>query len=245
MKTVAIIQARMSSTRLPGKVLLPLGDETVLGQVVRRVKLCRRVDEVIVATTDAPDDGAIVRECGQIGVGWYRGSLTDVLGRYHGAARAAGAEVVARVTSDCPLFDPTVLDSMMERFCGLRQNGAGVDYLSNTLKRRYPRGLDAEVFTFAALDKAQAEARADFEREHVTPYFYRHPELFRLSSYEGAEDHAGERWTLDTPEDYQMLQAVYRELGGGIFSTAAVLNFLKRHPEVGRLNAHIEQKKAC
>jgi spore coat polysaccharide biosynthesis protein SpsF len=245
MKTAAIIQARMSSTRLPGKVLLPLGNNTVLGQVIQRVKSCRRLDEVIIATTDAPEDDAIVRECERLQTAWFRGSLTDVLARYHAAARARAVEVVVRITSDCPLLDNILLDTMVEKFRAASQNAPGLDYLSNTLRRTYPRGLDAEIFTFAALKKSHEQAAADFEREHVTPYIYRHPELFRLFSYEAAEDHSDHRWTLDTPEDYQLLQAVYQEFGRteGLFSTAAVLNFLRKYPELAKLNAHVEQKK--
>jgi spore coat polysaccharide biosynthesis protein SpsF len=247
MKTAAIIQARMSSTRLPGKVLLPLGDKTVLGQVIQRVKSCRRLDQVIIATTEAEEDDAIVRECERLDTAWFRGSLTDVLGRYHGAASAHAVDVVVRITSDCPLFDPILLDKMLEKFHALHQSGPRVDYLSNTLRRLYPRGLDAEIFTFAALRQSHEQAAADFEREHVTLYIYRHPELFRLFSFAAAEDHSDQRWTLDTPEDYQLLQAIFQELGraDGVFSTEDVLDYLKKNPRVAKLNAHIEQKQAC
>jgi spore coat polysaccharide biosynthesis protein SpsF len=243
MRTVVIIQARMSSTRLPGKVLLPLGDKTVLGQVIHRVKRCPRLDEIVIATTDAPEDGAIVAEAERNQTAWFRGSLEDVLARYYGAAKASRAEVVVRVTSDCPLFDPELLGQMLDVFRALPQTAREMSYLSNTLKRTYPRGLDAEIFSFAALERAHRQAAKPYEREHVTPYIYEHPELFRLHSHQGPADHSSHRWTLDTPEDYQLLTSIYQALGGnGQFGTGEVLAFLGGHPELACLNAGVRQK---
>jgi spore coat polysaccharide biosynthesis protein SpsF len=242
MKKVAIIQARMSSTRLPGKVLLPLGDRTVLGQVIRRVKACPKVDQIVIATTPSADDDQIVAEASRNQTECFRGSLTDVLARYHGAALCVKAGTVIRVTSDCPLFDPVVLSEMLDEF---ERDAGQVDYLSNTLARTYPRGLDAEIFTFAALDEAFRSATLPWDREHVTPYIYGHPEQFRLKNHAGPADHSAHRWTLDTPEDYQLIQAVYRNLDkcGDLFSTAQVLDLLAQNPALARINAHIEQKK--
>ena len=242
MKKVAIIQARMSSTRLPGKVMLPLGNRTVLGQVIRRVRACARVDEVVIATSTSPDDDLIASEAVRNRMGCFRGSLADVLGRYHGAASIVGAEVVIRITSDCPLFDPAVLGDMIDAF---EHRSGNIDYLSNTLHRSYPRGLDAEIFTFAALDEAFRLATLPWEREHVTPYIYRHLEKFRRQNHSGLIDHSAHRWTLDTPEDYQLIQAIYKELDrdGALFSTETVLKLLKQRPDLVTINAHIEQKK--
>ncbi len=237
MKTIAIIQARMGSTRLPGKVLKPLAGDTVLGHVVRRVRAAQRLDGVCVATTEAVAEGPIVAECARLGVGCFRGSEPDVLARYFGAAQARGAEIIVRVTSDCPFFDGALLDEMLARFHAT----PGLDYLSNVQERRFPRGLDAEVFTFAALARAHREATQPHEREHVTPYFYQHPERFRLHSFVGTEDWSAHRWTLDTPVDWQFVEAVYAALGAN-FTTADVLNLLKARPELARLNAHVEQK---
>jgi spore coat polysaccharide biosynthesis protein SpsF len=193
-------------------------------------------------------------------VSCWRGSEQDVLDRYFGAAQATGAEVIVRVTSDCPLFDGALLDDMLavfQRAGGLQPPsgatnhaterrleaaGTGLDYLSNVQARRFPRGLDAEIFTFAALTRAHLEASRPHEREHVTPYFYQHPELFRLHSFEGREDWSAHRWTLDTPEDWQFVEAVYAALGAA-FTTADVLKLLKAQPELARLNAHVEQKR--
>lgn len=232
--TAVIIQARMSSTRLPGKVMKPLGSRPVLEQVVRRVQQAR-IDEVVIATSTGSEDDILADWCERQSVTCYRGSLHDVLGRYHGAAVMVRAETVIRVTSDCPLYDPTLLNAMLEQF-------HGCDYLSNVVERRFPRGLDTEIFTFAALDKAFREAAEPAEREHVTPYIHRHPDRFRLKHYQTTtEDHSDHRWTLDTPEDYAMLQAVYQALGEAC-TTAEVLDYLRQHPDIRALNAHIEQK---
>ncbi len=238
MKTIAIIQARIGSTRLPGKVLKSLAGDTVLGHVVRRVHEAKRLDGLCIATTDSPADEPIVSESARLGVSCWRGSEQDVLDRYFGAARASGAEVIVRVTSDCPLFDGALLDEMLAAFHAT----PGFDYLSNVQARRFPRGLDAEIFTFTALTRAHREATRQHEREHVTPYFYQHPEVFRLYSFVGKEDWSAHRWTLDTPEDWQFVEAVYAALGAR-FTTVDVLNLLKARPELAKLNAHVEQKK--
>lgn len=242
-KIVAIVQARMSSTRLPGKVLLDLDGQTVLKRGLMRARMARRLSEVMVATTVSPADDPIERECRRHGFRCFRGSEEDVLSRYCLAAEAAGATDVVRITSDCPLFDPALLDAMIERYLSAAE-GAPIDYLSNTLKRTYPRGLDAEIFRFAGLKRAFEEARKPFEREHVTPYFYQHPELFRLVSYEGAEDNSRFRWTLDTPEDWELIKELHHLVKfRPDFTTAELLGLMREHPELAEMNAHVEQKK--
>jgi spore coat polysaccharide biosynthesis protein SpsF len=245
MRTVAIIQARMGATRLPGKVLKQLAGKSVLEQVIGRVRQAGRLQGVMVATTTAPQDEAVVAECRRLGVPVFQGSEQDVLSRYHGAATAVGAEAVVRITADCPLFDGAMLDRMLEIFLAANQPAVTVDYLSNVQHRTFPRGLDAELFTFAGLDRIFREAVKPYEREHVTPYFYQHPELFRLRSFVGEPDHSAYRWTLDTPEDWSMIQAVYAALGmrGEMFGTEDILGLLRERPEIARLNAHVEQKK--
>lgn len=245
MNTVAIIQARMGSTRLPGKIMKMLGDKSVLGHVISRARACQKVNQVAIATTTKDVDGTVAAEASAHGVLMFRGSEDDVLDRYYHAALATKADVVIRITSDSPLFDPVILCAMLAQFHKFRSRGAKVDYLSNTMERTYPLGLGAEIFTMAALSKAFVEASKDYEREHVTPYFYLHPELFSLHSFTSPVDLSRYRWTLDTPEDFQMIQAIYRGLyrPGNIFSTEQVLDFLATHPEIVKLNAHIEQKK--
>ncbi|MDH3348768.1 MAG: glycosyltransferase family protein [Desulfobulbaceae bacterium] len=245
MKVVAIIQARMGSTRLPGKVMKLLAGKTVLAHVIERVLACPLLDQVVVATTELEQDDAIVTEAVRCGAAFFRGSETDVLARYYGAARAAEAEIVVRVTSDCPLFDPQVLTAMLKQFLAADAEGGAVDYLSNSLEKSFPRGLDAEVFTFVALEKAFRKATKDYEHEHVTPYLYQHPEEFVLSCYNNKRDLSRYRWTLDTPDDFLLISEIYRRLGGGggIFSTESVLQLFEQQPELFEINAHVQQKQ--
>ncbi len=245
MKTVAIIQARMGSTRLPGKVLKDLCGQSVLAHVVNRVGASALVDEIVVATTDDPIDDAIVRAASDLGVAVFRGSESDVLARYFGAAQQHQADVVIRVTSDCPLFDSSVLEKMLSVFFKSQNQSISLDYLSNTLARAYPRGLDAEIFTFEALQQAYKNAHASYEREHVTPYLYQHPELFHLQNFGCDQDHSAHRWTLDTEEDWMLISKIYGHLysDGQIFSTEQVLGLLGQYPEFVLLNADVKQKK--
>lgn len=245
MKVVAVIQARMGSTRLPGKVMMKLCGKSVLEHVIMRVRACPRVDEVVVATTTNPRDNVIVEEAGRCGVETCRGSEQNVLSRYYEAAKRFKANVIVRVTSDCPLFDPDLLGLMIHRFIGLLEKGKDVDYLSNTLTRTYPRGLDAELFTMAALEKAHSEASRDIELEHVTPYIWKNPGMFQISEYKGEENLSNHRWTLDTPEDLELISNIYNALcfKGEIFSTERVLELLREHPELSSINVRIEQKK--
>jgi spore coat polysaccharide biosynthesis protein SpsF len=232
----------MGSSRLPGKVMRILAGRSVLAHVVERVRRCPLVDEVVVATTTSPADEVIVAEAQQLGVRCCRGSEQDVLARYYAAAREALAHVVVRVTSDCPLFDPQLLEHMLRQFRDAAWAGEPLDYLSNTLERSYPRGLDAEIFTFAALERAHREARRPAEREHVTPYLYRHPERFHVRSVRGERDLSHHRWTLDTPEDWAFVSAVFERLGEQRLGMDAVLEILERRPELAALNAHVKQK---
>jgi len=239
MKIVAIIQARLGSTRLPGKVLMDLGGRTVLARVVGRVRQATLVDEIVVATTDFPPDETIVRECHQLKVSSFRGSENDVLDRYYRAARGSGAGTVVRITSDCPVIDPQLVDETVQLF--LRECA---DYACNVLPRTYPRGLDTEVFSMDALERAWCDAGESCEREHVTPYFYEHPELFRLASLRGPNDYSQYRWTLDTAEDLELLRTIYARFDNADdFSWSEVIQLMKREPELAELNSRVVQKK--
>ena len=244
MKTVAIIQARMGSTRLPGKVLRSLCGKTILAHVVDRVRASMAVDEIVVATTDRPADDALAALVPTLGVTLFRGSEDDVLSRYYFAALAAKADTVIRITSDCPLFDGGVLRVMLKDFASRRAHGLALDYLSNTLTRSYPRGLDAEIFDFTTLERTQREAAQAFEREHVTPYIYGHPELFALANHTGVPDLSQHRWTLDTDEDWRLIEAIYTALyrADRLFGTNDILALFDRQPNLFALNAHIVQK---
>jgi spore coat polysaccharide biosynthesis protein SpsF len=238
MKTVAIIQARMGSTRLPGKVLKNLDGETVLARVVNRVRGARLIDELLIATTDRPADDAIVAECRKCSVPVSRGDQDDVLDRYFRAAQLTKAEIVVRITSDCPLIDPEITDKTIAAFLEARP-----DYASNTLVRTYPRGLDTEVMSVNALARAWQEARKPYEREHVTPYIYEHPAEFRILSVTGDADYRAHRWTVDTPEDLEFVRAIYaRFKGNATFSWRDVLGLLDREPELRGINQHVKQK---
>jgi spore coat polysaccharide biosynthesis protein SpsF len=237
MKVVTIIQARMGSTRLPGKVLKDLGGRTVLERVVRRAQKCRLADEVVVATSVEPANDAIAEECTRLRVRVLRGSEDDLLDRYFRAAEVTQADVVVRITSDCPLVDPGVSDESIRAFLETCP-----DYASNVLERTYPRGLDTEVFSLCALDRAFREAKDPFQREHVTPFFYQHPERFKLVSVKGERDFSNHRWTLDTPEDLEFLQAVYARLGDRDFTWRDVLSLVESEPRMAEINKGVVQK---
>lgn len=245
MRIVAIIQARMGSSRLPGKVMLDLCGKTVLQHVIERVRTCALIDSTVVATTEHARDDIIVSLSRQLGAGVFRGSEDDVLGRYFLAACQARADIVVRVTSDCPLIDPDLLTAMIGRFVKERNGGVLIDYMSNGMKRTFPRGLDAEVFTFDALKTMALKASKKYEREHVTPYLYQHPHQFQLRDYLNDVDLSSHRWTLDTEEDWQLISRIYANLyrPEETFTTAQVLELLTEKPELSLLNAHIEQKK--
>ena len=238
MRRVAIIQARMGSTRLPGKVLADIGGRTMLGRVVARARRASTLDEVVVATSTLPEDEAVAREAARLGAPVFRGSEQDVLDRYHEAAREFRADVVVRITSDCPLIEPEVVDRVGAEFAR-----AAADYASNNMPQTYPRGLDVEVVTADALARAWREAREPYQRVHVTPYIYQHPELFRLLPVVAGRDYSGHRWTVDTPEDLAFVRAVYERLGDSdLVSWRDVLALLEREPELAGLNRHVRQK---
>jgi len=238
LKVVAIVQARMGSTRLVGKVLLDLCGKSVLARVVERLKRAKTIHEVLVATTNSPRDDVIVEESGRLSVSVFRGQEDDVLDRYYRAAKEARAAFVVRVTSDCPLIDPQVSDRTVLEFLAGQP-----DYASNVLERTYPRGLDTEVFTVSALERAWREADQAYQRAHVTAYLYEHPEKFRLMSVTGEKDYSHHRWTIDTPQDLQLVRAVYERLGSdGHFLWRDVLDLLDRDPKLVELNSFVMQK---
>jgi len=229
----------MGSTRLPGKVLQDIAGATMLSRVVSRARRAATLDSVVIATSTLPADQQIVPSCEALGIPCFRGSEDDVLDRYYGAATAHAADVVVRITSDCPLIEPAVIDMVVAAF--LRERP---DYASNVHERSFPRGLDVEAMSMAALEIAHREARAEYQRAHVTPYLYQNPERFRLISVRGDADYSAYRWTVDTPEDLALVRAIYQRLGAdGAFGWQAVLSLLQHEPELAAINAHIEQKE--
>lgn len=205
---LGILQARMSSTRLPGKVMAPVLGEPMIGRQVERLRRAERLDALAVATSDRPDDDPLAAYCESLGLPVYRGSLSDVLDRFHHAALAFGpASTIVRMTADCPLTDWTLVDRVIET------QVSGFDYASNTPPQRsFPHGLDVEAMRAEALAEAWREAADPYEREHVTPFLYRQPGRYRLG-WVVSDDPAPElRWTVDTPQDLEFVRYVYETL---------------------------------
>ncbi len=242
MKVVATVEARMRSSRLPGKVLLELAGKPALERLVERLRRARRVDQVVIATTDNPADAPIAELAERLGVGCFRGSEDDVLDRVLSAARAYAADVIVETTGDCPLLDPEVVDRVIEAY-----QAGGADYVSNVLERTYPRGLDVQVFATAVLAEVAALTDDPADREHVSLYIYQHPEKFRLKNVASGlpERYHSLRLTLDTPEDLSLLRAVYEELSPSRpdFRLEDVLRLFDRRPELAALNSAVRQKQ--
>ena len=239
MRTVCIIQARMSSTRLPGKVLLPLAGREVLAHVLARLACCQTLDEVVLATSSDASDDVLAQWCNTRGVSVFRGSLQDVLDRYYQCAVESRADAVVRITADCPALDPTIVDEVVRSFQAGRYD---LFYLGG----EFPDGLDCAVFSFAALERAWREAALPSEREHVGPYVVKHPEWFRVGSLEKFKGLAHHRWTLDEPRDLVFLQSVFERLqrpDGQPFLTQDVLDLVEREPELLQTNEGIVRNK--
>lgn len=234
MKTVAIIQARMGSSRLPGKVLMPLADKPALWHVVDRLRQAKEIDQVVIATTDSVKDDAIEAFCNGHKIPCYRGSEQDVLDRYYQAARQFNARTVVRITADCPAIDPQIVDEVVR---GYRSGG----YALFGLDGEFPDGLDCVAFSFTALEMAWREARLPSEREHVCPYIINHPERFRVAGYKRFTGLAHHRWTLDEPEDYAFLSEIFKRLyrPGKHFGHEAVLELLENEPALLEINSQI------
>lgn len=236
----AVIQARMRSTRLPGKVLLPLAGTPVLCHVVERTRHARNIDKIIVATSTEPSDDAIVQVCEERGYSFFRGSHDDVLERYFGAAGAYHVDTVVRLTCDNPLIDPDIVDEVIDAF-----QKEKCDYMSNVLpgERTYPRGLDVEIFSFEALRKAQESAREAYEREHVTPYIHENKtgefHIGKMVEAKALYARPQYRFALDYPEDYELISGLYERFyaPGNIVSVQDVIAFLDQHPELAAINA--------
>ena len=223
--------------RLPGKVLADIAGRPMLWHVANRVGRAKLLDEVIVATSDNALDDSIAALCEQEGVPCFRGSENDVLDRYYLAAMWIHADTIVRITADCPLIDPGVLNKVVAVYLD-----SGCDYASNTIDRTYPDGLDTEIFSFEALEKAWREARLMSEREHVTPYIWKNPKLFRLRQVTQETDLSGLRWTVDEPEDLEFLRKIYEYLyqPGQVFLMEDIVKLLERHPELLEINRAFE-----
>lgn len=239
-RIVAIIQARMASTRLPGKALLDLGGKPILQHVVERVRMSKQVAEVVVATTDHHPDDAIASLCQGLEVSCYRGEEDDVLKRFLGAVEQTRADVVVRITADCPLIDPDVVDRVIRAY-----ETTGVEYASNGIHRSWPRGFDVEVFRAETLRRADKLATRPYEREHVTAAIYMAPTVFRCTNVEAPhEAYAPDfRVCIDTKEDLEVVRRILSSTKDPASLRAAdVVAFLRENPRVLALNRNVRQK---
>jgi spore coat polysaccharide biosynthesis protein SpsF len=215
-----------------------LSGEPMLARVVKRVSRAATLNKVVIATSTEPGDQVIADFCDAHSVAVFRGSELDVLDRYYQAARAHAADVIVRITSDCPLIEPRVLDRVVSEFQNSRP-----DYASNTLVRTYPRGLDVEVVSITGLERAWHEACKPYQRVHVMPYFYENPTLFRCLNVSSEQNYGEYRWTVDTPEDLAFVRSVYEQFENrDYFSWRDVIAMLEKHPELVALNRDVQQK---
>ena len=225
-KIVATIEARMTSTRLPGKVLKPILGKPVLELLIERLQLVKNIDEIIVATTINDTDDPIIDLCDQINVKYFRGSEEDVLKRVLDAAKSASADLITEITGDCPLIDPFIVDKCIEVFLE-----GDYDYVSNTIERSYPDGLDVQVFPVSVLEEVNSLTKDPVDHEHVSLYIYEHPERYRLKNIKANDEMFWPELgiTLDTPEDYKLITRIFEELYpiNSHFSATDVVNLLE------------------
>jgi spore coat polysaccharide biosynthesis protein SpsF len=234
LRTVAIIQARMASSRLPGKVLAELCGMPMLAVLLHRIKKTKGIDEVVVATTTSSADNFLVEWLIDNNVNFFRGSEDDVLDRYWGCAKKYGAEIIIRVTADDPLKDPEIIARGLAEF-GCKKD---FDYVSNTIRPTFPEGLDIEIFSFHALDLAHKEARLNSEREHVTPYIWKNPSRFSLRSFEMHPDLSKWRWTVDKPEDLLFVRTVFSHFANNIeINYKDIIRLINENPRLAEINA--------
>ena len=231
MKIVAILQARMNSSRLRGKVMMKLANKPVLAHIVERLSYCKMIEKIVVATTIEDSDDVVNDYCINNKIDCYRGKVDDVLDRYYNTAKIYGADPIVRITCDCPVIDPVVVDSVITGYLS-------GEYDSYGLGGKFPDGLDCTVYSFSALEKAWEEARLTSEREHVGPYIENNPNLFKNGSLELFNNLDQHRWTLDVSNDYELLSRIFDSLYrvNSPFLSHEILQFLKRNPELSEIN---------
>lgn len=240
-RTVAIVQARLGSERLPKKVLADINGMPMLGRVMQRLGRADALDAIVVAIPAAQSESELRHYCGNRGWTVFEGSEYDVLDRYVQAARAAKADTIVRITADCPLIDPALVDSVVAAF---RSSEPEADYASNNLPpRTFPLGLSVEVVSRDALERAWREDKRPEWREHVTPYIHQNPDTFRVVLVAHDLDLSHHRWTVDTLEDLELVRRVHRRLGTDSFGWQDVLAVVERSPELQLINAHVPQKQ--
>lgn len=230
---LAILQARVTSSRLPGKVLKPLLGVPMLLRQIERLQKAQKIDRLLVATSNEPSDDLIEKLCEEHGIGCYRGNLNDVLDRFYQAARVFNPEHVVRLTADCPLADPVLIDDVI----GFYLDG-GFDYASNAIEPTFPDGLDVEIFRFSCLEQAWRDATLPSQREHVTPFIHQQPLQFKIGHYKSPSDLSHLRWTVDEPKDFELVTMIYEALypRNPDFSTQDILGLLDQRPELANWN---------
>jgi|SRR2546422_1377036 len=240
-RIVATIEARMTSTRLPGKVLLPVAGKPLLRHLIERLQRVNSLDEIVVATTINKADEAIVKLAAELGVGCFRGSEEDVLGRVLGAAKSYRADIIVEITGDCPAIDPDVIGRCIAEYFS-----TGADFVSNTLQPTYPWGMDTKVFSTRVLEEVDRLTQDPADREHVSLYIYEHPERYRLHNVSAPPELTWPQMhvELDTPEDYELFKAIFEALypQNPAFTLYDMIKFLKDHSDIAGINAPIQRK---
>lgn len=238
MNVMIIVQARMTSTRLPGKVLKKVLGKPLLEYQIERLKRVENASGIVIATTTNHTDDPVVELCQRLQIPFWRGPEEDVLARYYEAANAFGADVVVRVTADCPVIDPAIVGDAIAYYMANKQ------YYDYVRLENYPRGLDAEVFPASVLEECYHEATAQPDREHVTPFIYRQPERYHVKKMYCQHDYSHYRWTVDTPEDFELIRRIITELypDKPEFGLDDVLMVIKRHPQWCKINHAVQQK---
>lgn len=237
-RVIAIVQARMASNRLPGKVIMDIAGRSMLWHVVSRVRQANLVEKVVVGTSDLASDDPVAAICDTEDILCFRGSEIDVLDRFYQVASNYGANAIVRISADCPLIDPEIIDKVVRVY----QDG-DYDYVTNTFPCSYPDGMDTEIFTFSALEQAWREATWHSEREHVTPYLRKHRELFDIGNVCHETDLSDMRWTVDEMRDLEFVKSVHRHMTNTDFGMTDILELLSRHPEIVEINAGVDRNE--
>ncbi len=234
----AIIQARLASTRLPRKVLKDLNGKPLIEQIINRLNFCKKIDNIVLATTTSKIDDELVDWCQRNGISYFRGDECNVLKRYYDAATEFNSGVIIRVTADDPFKDPQIIDSVVELLLANR-----LDFAYNNAPPSFPEGLDTEVFTYEAIKRAAEADTTDFEKEHVTQYFYHNPQMFRNQNLSYKENISHIRLTIDTEQDFKLAQKIYQELSpnGEMFYLENILALIKENPELLDVNKNVKR----
>jgi len=242
MKIVAIVQARMGSTRLPRKMMLNLVGQPVISRIFERIKYSKYIDEAWLATTNSTNDEVLASWANNNKINCFRGSEDDVLDRYYQTAKKSRADVVIRLTGDCPLLDPQIIDKVIEVY--KKENG-NLDYVSNVHPPTYPDGMDVEVVSFFALEEAWQSAKLKSEREHVTPYIWKKLDLYKTRNVIHDVDLSNYRWTLDTEDDLRLIEKIYREMNKveSFCGLDCILKIVNQYPEWNSINNQYERNE--